>query len=99
MAIANALGANIQNVFLALAVPWTIQAAIGHGQFDLAAPGLVASVIWMLGTLGLMVLIILGAGCRMPKWSGAAFLIIYAVFLTNQIGGEISGCEAWPFEC
>merc|ERR1719326_25109 len=25
MAIANALGANIQNVFLALAVPWTVQ--------------------------------------------------------------------------
>ena len=25
MAVANALGANVQNVFLALAIPWTIQ--------------------------------------------------------------------------
>jgi hypothetical protein len=96
MAIANALGANIQNVFLALAVPWTIQAAINNGQFSLEAPGLTASVIWMLGTLGLMVFIVLGAGCKMPKWSGAAFLVIYAVFLTNQIGGEITDCQAWP---
>merc|ERR1719326_1545289 len=66
MAIANALGANIQNVFLALAVPWTIQAALNHGTFPLTAPGLAASVVWMLGTLSLMVLIIILAGCRIP---------------------------------
>ncbi len=42
MAVANALGANVQNVFLALAIPWTIQVRIwtcynwvGWGMFGL----------------------------------------------------------------
>merc|ERR1712217_183643 len=48
MAIANALGANIQNVFLALALPWTIQASLYGGSFTIpgANEGLVASVLW-----------------------------------------------------
>jgi hypothetical protein len=37
MAVANALGANVQNVFLALAIPWTIQAIFLEptGEFPL----------------------------------------------------------------
>jgi Ca2+/Na+ antiporter len=97
MAIANALGANIQNVFLALAVPWTVQAAISStNSFALGAPGLKANIAWMLGTLCLMVVIVLFAGCRMPRWSGGAFLAIYLAFLANQLGGYASDCEAWP---
>ena len=40
MAVANALGANVQNVFLALAIPWTVQAVFmepsGHFELPLA---------------------------------------------------------------
>jgi len=100
MAIANALGANIQNVFLALALPWTIQAATSKNQrFCMDDAGLTASVLWMVMTLALMVLIVLLAGCKMPKWSGVVYLAIYAVYLTTQLGGEISRCEFWPFGC
>merc|ERR1711976_115584 len=82
MAIANALGANIQNVFLALALPWTIQAFANGGKFKMPCEGLVASVMWMLGTLALMVIIILAARCRMPRWAGASFLVIYFIHHT-----------------
>ena len=46
MAVANALGANVQNVFLALAIPWTIQALFLEptGEFPLC-PGMA----WGLG--------------------------------------------------
>merc|ERR1712099_130951 len=38
MALANALGANVQNVFLALALPWMIQSCfIVHGPFPMLA--------------------------------------------------------------
>lgn len=43
MAVANALGANVQNVFLALAIPWTVQVAF---PVLLTAAGLV-DVHWV----------------------------------------------------
>merc|ERR1712151_905074 len=50
MAIANALGANIQNVFLALALPWTIQ-AIFQGPFIVTTGNITSSVVSMFVTL------------------------------------------------
>merc|ERR1719456_1741480 len=45
MALANALGANVQNVFLALAIPWTIQSClINHGPFPMPVQGLEAQI-------------------------------------------------------
>lgn len=100
MAVANALGANVQNVFLALALPWTIQAAISPNyRFPMANSGLMAATAWMFGTLALMVIIILFACCKMPKWAGGAFLVIYLVYLTTQLGGEITHCQFWPIGC
>merc|ERR1719454_2355169 len=50
MAVANSLGANIQNVFLALAIPWTIQAAISPGgHFTPKVNALTNAVLWMFG--------------------------------------------------
>ncbi|CAK9035561.1 unnamed protein product [Durusdinium trenchii] len=45
MAVANALGANVQNVFLALAIPWAIQCAINRGSFHLPFTGLESAVV------------------------------------------------------
>merc|ERR1719476_618092 len=45
MALANALGANVQNVFLALAVPWMFQSCfIVHGPFPMPLSGLVMQI-------------------------------------------------------
>merc|ERR1711988_1333777 len=48
MAISNALGANIQNVFLALGLPWTIL-ALTEGKFYRSETDLSVCVVWMLG--------------------------------------------------
>merc|ERR1712196_30931 len=95
MAIANSLGANIQNVFLALALPWAVQCALNGGSFKPPVENLFVSVMWMFATLGLMVLIVVLAGCKMPKWSGVAFLATYAFYLVMQLGAEITECSTW----
>merc|ERR1719433_712987 len=46
MAVANALGANVQNVFLALAVPWTIQSFfLVGGPFPMPVDNLLPAVL------------------------------------------------------
>lgn len=97
MAIANSLGANIQNVFLALALPWVVQCFMNGGSFKPPVDDLFVSVMWMFATLGLMVLIVVLAGCKMPKWSGVTFLATYAFYLVMQLGEEITECASWPF--
>merc|ERR1711862_1063968 len=45
MALANALGANVQNVFLALAVPWMVQSCfINHGPIAMKVQDLQTQV-------------------------------------------------------
>jgi len=97
MAIANSLGANIQNVFLALALPWTIQCLM-NGSFQPPVEDLFYPVMWMFFTLGLMVIIVVSASCKMPAWSGIVFLVTYVVYLIVQLGAEVVGCASWPFE-
>merc|ERR1712154_115507 len=81
MAIANALGANIQNVFLALALPWAIQAAISGGSFKIDVGNLDTAIASIAITLLLLVLLVLAARCTMPRWAGATFLFIYGIYL------------------
>eukprot|EP00913_Durusdinium_trenchii_P028117 g26361.t1 len=53
MAVANALGANVQNVFLALAIPWTIQAVFlsSTGEFPMKVNGFDPAIIEIFITL------------------------------------------------
>eukprot|EP00435_Cladocopium_sp_Y103_P044111 s784_g12.t1 len=51
MAVANALGANVQNVFLALAIPWAIQCTLNRGSFELPFTGLLSAVVEIYVTL------------------------------------------------
>merc|ERR1711935_1045236 len=47
MAVANALGSNIQNVFLALGIPWFFNAWVKGGQFAQSTNGIFAGVVSM----------------------------------------------------
>lgn len=98
MAIANALGANIQNVFLALALPWAVQAML-QGSFVVTTGNITSSVVAMLVTLLLLVFMVLLAKCTMPKWAGAAFLLMYGVYLVITLGEEVTGDGCWPLLC
>merc|ERR1712194_86783 len=59
-AIANALGSNVQNVFLAMAVPWLIfMATQGVTSIPLEVAGINEGVYWMMGTLFLVLLFVM----------------------------------------
>jgi len=99
MAIANALGANIQNVFIALALPWFCKAT-AVGTFDVGSSGsgtLGAAALSMVITLAMLITVVLIAKCTMPKWAGVVFLIVYLIYLVWSLGSEFSNCVTWPF--
>merc|ERR1712113_905985 len=77
MALANALGANVQNVFLALAVPWMVQSCfISHGPFPMKLAGLTMQIAEIYMTLLPLILVYVFCGNTMPKWSGGLYLVI-----------------------
>eukprot|EP00434_Breviolum_minutum_P008990 symbB.v1.2.007919.t1/scaffold495.1/size259991/3 len=97
MAVANALGANVQNVFLALAIPWTIQAVFLEptGEFQLVINGFAPAIIEIFITLLPLVLIYFCCS-SLPKWSGAVFLVTYVIYIVCALKQESSGCVLWP---
>jgi K+-dependent Na+/Ca+ exchanger-like protein len=100
MAIANALGANVQNVFLALAVPWTIKTCfLNHGPFSMPVQGLEAQIIAIYVTLIPVVVIFVCNSCTMPRWSGYVFLLTYCMYLVIALGQQSSNCMSWPLPC
>jgi K+-dependent Na+/Ca+ exchanger-like protein len=100
MALANALGANVQNVFLALAVPWTIKSClINHGPFAMPVQGLAAQIAAIYITLIPVVFIYLCNACTMPRWSGYVFLVTYCAYLIIALGEQSTGCMRWPLHC
>jgi len=100
MAVANALGANVQNVFLALAVPWSIQAwFVDHGSFPMPVQGLEAQIAAIYITLLPLVLIFVCSRWTLPGWSGWVFLVTYLIYLTNALGAQSTGCLTWPLNC
>jgi len=87
MAIANALGSNVQNVFLALAVPWmcATQLPVRHG-FPIVATGIFQSVLWMGGTLLVLVVFACTSGFKLTKGHGYVLMLLYVIYV-------IYGCE------
>jgi len=97
MAIANALGANVQNVFLALAIPWTIQAWFrSNDRFAMPVQGLESQVAEIYITLLPVLSIFIFYNGKMPGWSGAAFLVTYLLYLVIALGQEQTCCDTWP---
>merc|ERR1711988_1548038 len=93
MAVANALGANVQNVFLALAVPRTIQSwFVNHGSFPMPVEGLKAQIAAIYITLLPLVVIFVCSRCSLPGWAGWVFLATYLIYLTNALGAQSTGC-------
>lgn len=82
MAVANALGANVQNVFLALAIPWAIKAFfITEGPFPMHVSDLNVPIAWCYVTLIPVLGVYSLYNCTMPRWAGGFFLILYVVYL------------------
>lgn len=96
-AIANALGSNVQNVFLAMALPWVIYIQTGPlpGQpIPQNVAGITEGVAWMAGTLLLLVIFVATpAAFTLTKAHGYIFFALYASYLIIT-SGETFGW--WP---
>merc|ERR1712137_1049618 len=91
MALANALGANVQNVFLALALPWLMQSClITKGPFPMQLEGLSMQVATIYITLLPLLIVYLCYGSTMPKWSGWLYLGVYVAYVVFSISQEVS---------
>jgi len=100
MAVANALGANVQNVFLALAIPWAIQSwVVNTGPFAMEVNNIVLPILWCYMTLLPVVAIFVLNNFSMPRWSGGLFLVMYLVYLVFALGEQLSSCPKWPLQC
>jgi len=81
-AVANALGSNVQNVFLAMALPWVIYGSSQPGMtFAQGAKGINEGVVWMGGTLLLLVIFVLIGACKLSKIFGYILMALYFVYL------------------
>jgi len=91
-AIANALGSNVQNVFLAMALPWVIYCCQQNvDSIPQNVAGINEGVVWMMGTLILvLVLVLIPPVCAMNKSYGYLLAFIYIVYLV-QTSGEAFG--------
>lgn len=94
-AIANALGSNVQNVFLAMALPWCIYSVQTKGApINQNVAGIAEGVAWMLGTLILVVIFVLIPPlCTLGKAYGGILIVVYIVYLVLT-SGETFGW--WP---
>jgi Ca2+/Na+ antiporter len=94
-AIANALGSNVQNVFLAMALPWVIfLCQTDFKPIEQNVEGITEGVFWMMGTLVLVIFFVLVPPlCSLVKSYGYILTMIYVVYLVLT-SGETFGW--WP---
>mmetsp|Transcript_71941 Transcript_71941/g.166548 ORF Transcript_71941/g.166548 Transcript_71941/m.166548 type:complete len:547 (+) Transcript_71941:87-1727(+) len=94
-AIANALGSNVQNVFLAMALPWVIYSAQTNFQaIEQNVAGISEGVVWMMGTLILVVMMVMVPPiCTLSSFYGIFLCVVYLVYVILT-SGETFGW--WP---
>lgn len=95
-AIANALGSNVQNVFLAMALPWCIFCAQANNFAPIPqnVQGITEGVYWMMGTLVLLLIFVFApTTCALSRVEGIILIMVYFGYLVLT-SGEFFGW--WP---
>jgi len=87
IAVSNALGSNVQNVFLVLALPIWVS-VLTRGPYVTHDSDIVSSVLWMGVTLAFVVVAIAGNGFKLTKPIGLSFVVLYAVYLVQATLSE-----------
>ena len=85
MAIANALGSNVFDIFLGLGIPWVAAGAFfGHATVINTA-GVTVGIAILAMVVVVFVLVLVANKWQMNKQIGAAFFVLYGVYLTYQL--------------
>jgi sodium/potassium/calcium exchanger 3/sodium/potassium/calcium exchanger 4 len=86
MAVANALGSNVQNVFLALAIPWICKTFSDGKPYQVASNGIMTGVAWMGGTEIFVFVCAVFGGFAFSKPVGFACIVLYFAYVIVAIG-------------
>jgi len=82
IAVSNALGSNVQNVFFVLAGPVWVSVVL-NGNYVTDGSDILTSVLWMGITLAFTVVAVALEGFRLKSWAGWSFMAIYAAYLVQ----------------
>jgi|TARA_B100000683_G_scaffold215789_1_gene211191 sodium/potassium/calcium exchanger 4 len=83
MAVANAVGSNVFDIWLGLGLPWLIVLPIKFdGKIPVATNQLIPSIGILFGVLALYYVALLVNRWRLSRLAGVVFLYAYAVFAT-----------------
>lgn len=87
-AIANALGSNVQNVFLAMALPWVIFMSTKKiSEIPQNVAGINEGVYWMMGTLILVLIFaLMPKSFQLNTFQGYILIAVYLVYVVLTSG-------------
>ena len=88
MAVSNALGSNVQNVFFVLAFPIFLS-VLTRGNYTSDSGEILSSVLWMGATLSVVVLLISFSSFGLRAWIGSLFLAVYCAYLVHVSYSEL----------
>jgi K+-dependent Na+/Ca+ exchanger-like protein len=84
IAVSNALGSNVQNVFLVLAAPIWVDVVL-NGPYNSGSNAVLVSVIWMAVTLAITVISTAVNGFVMTKSAAFVMVTVYIIYLVQAI--------------
>jgi len=93
MAVSSSIGSNIFDILVGLPIPWlAFSAYYGGDPVVVGADGLAVSILILLAMLVVVVMIIKMAGWRMTKQLGIAWLVLYFVFVAQDLARQDWAC-------
>jgi len=93
MAVSSSVGSNLFDILVGLPVPWLLFSMVYGGEaVQVNADGLEISILILLAMLLLVTLIIMAAGWRMTKLLGVAMMILYVLFVAQDLARADWSC-------
>ena len=106
MAVSNAFGSNVFNVFMGLGLPWFFYCFFPpdgyevntstHTYHGLAADGVFIPTLLLLAVLVIFVLLLAVSGMRLYTSHAYGFFATYALFLVWAFGWQLAVPDSWP---
>lgn len=85
MAISNAIGSNIFNVFIGLGLPWLLVILIYGQNIPVVTENLVSSIILLFATVVAILFLLITRHWRLGKYSGLFLIGLYLAYLAYAV--------------
>ena len=86
MAVSNAFGSNIFNIFIGLGLPWTVY-TLAFGEYnELKDDEITTSVLILVAVLLIFVVMVFFSNFVLYRWHAVSFVLMYVAYLVYAIG-------------